>query len=391
MKKKKTKTLTTFVVPQESLNQTINIEGFNKTPVDNSNILSIKKQKTIVFSKLLAKYTAIFTILLVLSFAKINGTIAPFAVGFSFALLCLKVNPLIVGPMFIASQMICSFTVPTLVVGLCVFASMFILKGITLITKKNMPIYLVPSFELFGLVGYIYFNIGSRTAIIETICYVIIAILFCYICYGFLKAAKERGILSAFSLDENICLSLLIMAFCLGLSGLYIWKFSLVTIVVCFAMLCLSKILGTKYSLYFAALAGLGVAFLNKSITSLSIFCAWAVAIAALSKTNRFVVVAGIFITDFLLGSYFLGYPVYTYINVLNVAIPSAVFCAIPNKVFTKISKQIEIDKNANGVLLADINREYLYKKLVKTSKLLQSMGENYQKIGTFQNKNLKG
>ncbi|MBO7508319.1 MAG: SpoIIE family protein phosphatase, partial [Clostridia bacterium] len=127
----------------------------------------------------------------------------------------------------------------------------------------------------------------------------------------------------------------------------------------------------------------------DRSLIPLSIFCSWAVAIAAVSRINRFLTVAAVLVTDFLLGAFFVGYPVYGYVEVLNILIPGVAFCAIPNRLFQKISKQIEIDKSANGILLANVDREFLFGKLMKTSKLLQNMGENYQKIGVFENKNI--
>ena len=151
-------------------------------------------------------------------------------------------------------------------------------------------------------------------------------------------------------------------------------------------MLCTNKILGAKYTLYFATLAGFGIAFGSGSLLSLSIFCAWAVTLSIHGKT-KIVPVAGVCLTDFILGAYFSAYPIYTYINLLNIIIPSAVYISIPNKIFSVFSKKLTLTSNANGVLLADLNRITLQKKLEKTSKLLSNMGENYQKIALSQTK----
>ena len=342
------------------------------------------KEKNIFAIKNIAKYLLIFVAMLVFSNAKISGKIAPFAVGFAFALVGLNFNPLIIGPVFAASQIIVFPAISTLVIVLSCFSAMMLAKGISLAIKKDIPIYIMPTFQLLGLVGYIYFNIANSIINIQTVAYIIISILFCYISNIYLSAAKKRGVIGSLSLDEKICGALCVLALSIGLSGLYISNFSIAMALNCFLILFLSKVLNSKYSITFAALAGLGLAFANGSLLPLAIFCVWSVAVVA-AGGNKYFSSLCILVVDFLVGAYFGAYAIYSYVNLINIAVPCIIFCSIPNKVYQKISQKILLNKNANGILLTNINCEDLQKKLIKTSKLMQNMGENYQKIAYSQ------
>ena len=347
---------------------------------------SIMRQNILKTTKALAKYTLLFLALLVLANAKISGAISPLAVGFAFSLLCLNYNPLTIGPLFLAAQIATNPTLANFVISLCCISAMLLAKGLTIVTKKQVPIYLMPPFQLFGLVGYIYFNISSQQQIVQTIAYIVISILFCYISYTFLRASIARGVLSSFSLDENICFALLVISFALGISNVYIFNLPIGSVVTCLAMLITCKIIGGKYSLYLATLSGLGCAFASGSLVMLAVYCAWAVAITA-SGSNKYLVSISVLVSDFIMGAYFGAYPIYTYMNVISIIVPSIVFCAIPNKTYQKIARQISISKNVNGALLTNLSRELLQKKLQKTSKLFENMAENYQKIALSENK----
>ena len=380
MKKTAHKSLSEFNLPQ----QKSNISNLMSANIDNAK--SIKAQKRMNLLLKSAEYLALFGVTLILSNAKIAGTISPFSFGFCFALSQLGYNPLFVGPTYIISQILQVASLQTLTASLCVFAVLLMLKGVSLASKKQIPPYLSPAFQLLALVGYIYYHIQSPAQILQTTIYVIIATMFTYICSTLLRAIKSRGVLATLTLDENICFALVIMSFSLGLHNLYIWKLSISTIATCFIMLCTNKTLGAKHTLYFAALSGFGIAFGNGSLASLSIFCAWAVALSAHGKT-KIISLLGVCLMDFVLGAYFSAYPVYTYINQINLILPALAFILIPTKVFNMFAKKLTISSNANGVLLADLNRLILQKKLQKTSKLLENMGENYQKIAISQTK----
>lgn len=334
------------------------------------------------FSLFFGHFLAIYLAFLLLLNAKIAGVISPFAVGLAFALILVREKPFFIAPIFLAAYITLNFSLEGLIISACVFCSMLAMYFLFLLIKKQTPLWCVPIFQILALAGYIYFNVGTKSELLQTITYIIISILFCYICYGFLRAAKGRGVLSGFTLDENICLALLLMAFSLGLYDVYIWKFNIATIIVCFGMLLTSQILGTKQALYFCAIAGLGLAFANNSLTSLAIFCSWAVAVAALGKVNRYASAIGVFVVDFILGAYFHGYALYTWVQAVTMLIPGLVFCVIPKKWLDAVTRKVEIASGVGGLMFLDLDRERIKKKIDQVSKTLENMGETYRRIG---------
>ena len=320
-----------------------------------------------------------FISFLILQNANINGQIAPFAFAFAFALIMLKENVISVVFSFFCAYIILNFSLQGLVIASCIICSITALYLFSLIIKKELPYWTYPIFLLLGLIGYIYFNVKTNYEVLQTVALIILAVLFLFVSFWICRVVKNRGLFSGLTLDETICLAILIMAFCLGLFDVYIWKFSVSTIVVCFITLCVFRVWGSKYALYFCAIAGFGLAFANNSLDYLAIFCSWAVVIAALGQINRFATCAGIIVIDFLLGAYFNGYVVYTWVKFIDIFVACVCFCCLPNAVWTKIEKKLKVDGYAHYFLNRD--RELIRNKLIKMSKIFENMGESYKRV----------
>ena len=340
--------------------------------------IAVFKQYFIVF----CKYFSLFLTFLLLCNAKIGGNIAPFAIGMVFALILVGQKAYVVGPIFVVASVLVNFSFEGFLIALCVFCSIMAMHILFVLVKKQTPIWCATLFQILGMAGHVYFNVGTRVEILQTVAFVVLSVLFLYICYGFLRAVLKRGLVGGLALDETICFGLILMAACLGLFDVYVWKFSVATIVVCFAMLFIGKAMGARYALYFCAIAGLGLAFANNSLNSLAIFCAWAVVVAALGNVNRYAVAIGVFVIDFLLGAYFHGYAIYTWVRAVEVLVPGLVFCLLPKRMFEKIGNKVEIGKGAGGLLFLDRDRERVRKRILELSKILENMGETYWRIG---------
>lgn len=322
-----------------------------------------------------------FFVFFLLNNAKISGIIAPFGIGAAFGLALVGKNMIVFAPIYFVSGVLCNLSVEGLVCCGCVCAVLLAMQLFVVLSKKQIPRFSVPLFELFAMVGFVYFNLGSTGEIVGTIAMCVVAMLFSYISFVVIRAVLQRGRSGSFSLDEKICLAIVIMAMALGLDGLWIWKFSVKTIVVCFCMLCVGRVFGERSALFFCALCGFGLAFANNSLDSLAVFCSWAIATCALGKVNRYANVVAVILVDFLMGAYFDGYAVWGWPQIVDIAFAGLVFCLVPKRVFEKMERTVENCKASGGLLLLDQSKKEIGDKLIRTAKVFENMGETYKRM----------
>ena len=149
----------------------------------------------------------------------------PFSSAMSFVLLYEGANVFFIVPCYFIAYVLTHLSYQSIVIAISSSLSLILGFIISKISRKKLSIVSIMLFYVLGQVGFIYFNIYSAQKIIETIIQILIGICFIYIASLTLNTFKKKNI-EDFLIDERICCYMFLTSIFIGLSEIYIAKFS---------------------------------------------------------------------------------------------------------------------------------------------------------------------
>ena len=293
-----------------------------------------------------AKHAIAFGVMFVLSSAQIDAQISPFAMAFLFACIFLPINTWAMCAAFFFSQLYFDGTQEGAISSLFAIAVFVGLHfGIKRYSWKFPKIKNVTT----AVVGFIIANgyaiamaFGDNESFYKSLITVIIGSVFLVCLVVLIDTIKQKRAKIPWTVDQKICLSVAVVIFALGLSGLDSDYFSVHKFISIFIILVGVFMFGNdeahaRSTLIVAVCLGLGASFAELNLNYVAIYTLLcAVTIAFKTKTAGYSIVALVF-TDVVLGTYFNAYRVYDFYALLPLLLAVCAFVAVPNNLVDKL------------------------------------------------------
>ncbi len=286
----------------------------------------------------LIKYFLIFIMFLVLTNAR-GYSVSPFGVGALFALMwCGLYLPVIAGEYLLANLLLINkvadiySAITTVFVLLVVY---FIHKRI----KKPMNVFLVGVYTLLSQVVSLYYiyNVGGW---LDCLIFAIIAVVFLYACVSVFQVVVLRGWFYKLTLDEMVCLIVLIVAMTFGIAETYIFDCALYKLVSTLAILICVGVNKKNFSIIIGLSIGLGVSIVTSSPEPIGNIAILTLVANIFSYPNKYKICVTTLLGLAVSEIYFNGLNSDLMYSVIPVAFACVTFLCIPNKAIDKIADQ---------------------------------------------------
>lgn len=326
------------------------------------------------------KYAVMFVLFVglfyILSHACIADAIFPFAFAMLFALVWANQKVYIVVPAYLAGAIAADYSLAGIVCALCCAFCVTVPYLIHYFCKKNMKVWELAIYAFVSQVGSIVFGaIGGGNSIYFALISAALGTLFML---GFVKLFESlfmRGVAFRLSAIELISGGIILLALASGLMTLEVGDFSFLKLFVSFMLLAITYCSKNYYSVFVAALFGLGTLLHSFNPVFVAPFMLWALAISPFKTYRKYFSAIALVLVEVLIGYYFQLYYSFSWISILPTAISAIIFMAIPDKVY--YSFKAIFDLKSDRALVKNIvnqNREILRRRFLSLSDVFGEM-----------------
>jgi stage II sporulation protein E len=350
----------------------------------------VPRDKLTKYLQISGKYVAFATIVCVLTFARIDGFITPFAMAFTFGAIYLPLNKFVVAAISFLCSLFISIGVTSLIST--AFALTTFLLAYVFIIKFKKRLNKHPKFKLewvalifFYIVANIpaiWFASSVREELFKSLISVLIGSLFLICVVNVIYATKTRRAKIPWTIDQKICLGIFVAILSLGLAGLDTHYFSahkLISILIILIGVCLLNINST---FMVAVCLGLGQSLLSLNLNYTAIYTLLCCAAIAFKSKDRYYSVIALIATDIVLGFYFGAYIVYNFYSIIPLMLAAIIFLLIPKKFVLYFDFSVAY---LNGNLVSkntiNKNRAGVYTKLRNLSSVFNEMQNIYKNL----------
>lgn len=296
----------------------------------------------------LIKYFLIFIMFLVLTNAR-GYSVSPFSVGALFALMwCGLYLPVIAGEYLLANIMLMNkvadiyssiFTVFVLLLVYCIHRRI----------KKPMNVILVGVYTLISQVVSLYyiFNIGGW---LDLMIFAVVTVVFLNVCVSVFQVVVIRGWFYKLTLDETVCLIVLIVVMTFGVAEIYILDCALYKFIAIFITLISVSVNRKNFSLIISVAIGLGVAITTSSLSSVGELAIVALSTNIFNYPHKYRMALTTVVGDIILQLYFVGVDSHIVYGIMPTIFAVVLFLCIPNKLIDKIGDKYLINNSELSV-----------------------------------------
>ncbi|MCL2570241.1 MAG: SpoIIE family protein phosphatase [Firmicutes bacterium] len=303
----------------------------------------MQKKQFIAAMKPVAKYFAFFAISFVLTFARVDAAISPFAFAFLFATVFLPLNMWITAGATFAFSMFTSIEHSAVIGNLfatvifILFANIYRKKRVA-IEKRNLEsTVVIAAFVLANLLNVFYafqyaFSYVSLTheEFYKALVSVIVGSIFLFCLFILAKALQTRKGVVPWTIDQKICLSVFVIFFALGLGGLESDYFSMHKFVTILLILVGVYHFSPRSTLLFAICMGLGRSFVALNLTYVGIYAILCAVVIGFKHRHPYYSIIALVFADIVLGTYFNAYIVYNVFSLIPVFLAIVLFLLMP-------------------------------------------------------------
>lgn len=326
--------------------------------------------------KLCLSYLFYLLSFFVLYFAKIQNMSSPFFYSFLFTLIYFNVNILFLSIVYFCISIMVNFSMYTMIISFLVV--MFILFVVILhkIIKKPINKITISIYYILVQIFLLYKNFCIENIIIALLGY------FCLICFmNYFKAYFKNGNLIHFTIDQNICGSIYLIAISLGLSQLPMAEDFVIKFIGTFLVLVYTYTYNQPISVVIGVLLGIGYCLYLDS-TYLFYFSIIAIFCYGFKGYNKIISCLSVIVGELILGLYFNIYGFYEYIYLLPPILACLLFLLFSNK-FTYFTKHLfGVNLTSYGIkTLVNRNREQICYKMNELSQVFNEMNRLYSSM----------
>lgn len=331
-----------------------------------------------VFGKI--KYVILFIVatalFYVLSHACIADVIFPFSFSLLFALVWANQKIYVVVPAFLAGSIAADYSLVGIVGALCCAFCAAVPYLIHYFCKKNMKIWELAIYAFVSQVGYIVFGaVGGGNAVYFALISAALGTIFMLGYTKLFESLFMRGVAFRLSAIELISGGVILLSLASGLLPLEVGDFSFLKMFVAFMLLTITYCSKNYYSVFVAALFGLGTLLHSFNPVFVAPFILWALAISPFKTHRKYFSAVVLVLCELLIGFYFKLYYSFSWISILPSAISVVVFMAIPDKIY--FSFKALFDLKSDRALVKNVvnqNREILRRRLLSLSDVFGEM-----------------
>jgi len=329
----------------------------------------------------LFKYLLIFLTVFIMCRANLFGSIYPFGISYSFALVSSGINAIIVAIYYFLSTSLLNFNIYTIITNLVAAVSLSLIYFFQKFTNKKLPVYILSIIMILGQSAYIYFNVYSPETLINVTVSLLVTFISFYIFEVSLNALKQRGSKFKFTIDEKICHAIILMAVYAGVSKLYICNFNLSYCICCMILFFISRITSNNITICLSTIAGLGMSLTTLSVVPIAIFSIWSFVFITFANNNRIITSIILIAADVVMGCFLNTYGSYDFIVMLPVVLASLIIILVPKKTLNYLSNFINNKNNIIDRYLRLISRNELKQKILNVSNVFSDMESIYKTL----------
>lgn len=325
------------------------------------------------FVFLFVAYVGLFYIL---SHACIADVIFPFSFAMMFALVWANQKIYLVVPAYLAGSIAADYSLMGIVGALCCAFCAAVPYLVHYFCKKNMRVWELAIYAFVSQIGFIAFGAASGgNAVYFALISVALGTLFLL---GFVKLFESlflRGVAFRLSAIELVSGGIILLALSSGLVPLEVGGFSFLKLFVAFMLLAITYCSKNYYSVFVAALFGLGTLLRSFNPVFVAPFILWALAISPFKTYRKYFSAVALVLAEVLIGFYFKLYYSFSWISILPSLLAAVVFVAVPDKVYFSFKAIFDLKSDRSLVKnVVNQNREILRRRFLSLSDVFGEM-----------------
>ena len=342
----------------------------------------IFKSKKAINYLTIIRYVVFFFLLFILWNAGIKNNIYPFAVGLFVALCWCNQNVLIMSAIFLLTGYLSSFSVTLLITNLVTVGVIIICYYTHKLLKKPIKLWLLAIYLVISQVILIVYNYSNYQTLISALINIVLSVIFMFACIKIFKILLIRGVGLKLTIDEIICLCLILASVSLGLSNLTVINIEFSKIFAMLTILLSCYLFSGTESIVIATVLGLGEALSTNSIVVCGGYALIALAGLTFRTSHPYFSILASLLCDVVLGLYFKIYANYTIYSFLSMLIGAGLFALISKnaisilKIFLGSNKNLQASRN-----VINRSRNELCKRMYDISNIFYDMNKTFRNM----------
>ncbi len=319
----------------------------------------------------------------VLEHAAIAEVIFPFSFAMMFALVWANQKVYLVCPAYFVAAVIADHSLEGIISALVCVVCVVVPYFAHYFAKKGMREWELAIYAVLSQVGYIGFAAaaggnGVYFALVS-------AVLGTIFCLGFIKlfeAIFMRGFNYRLSALELIAGGVILLALSSGFMPLEVGGFSFLKLFVSFMLLAITYCSKNYYSVFVAAIFGVGTLLHANNPVFFAPFMIWALAISPFKTYRKYFSAVALVLAEIVIGFYFKLYYSFDWLSILPTAISAIIFMAIPDKVFSSVKSIFDLKSDRAAIKnIVNQNREVLHRRLLSLSDVFGEMDRVFRSL----------
>ena len=293
--------------------------------------------KSIVF-----KYFLIGVVCFIFSCSSV-GNFNPFLFAFFFAGLYVGLNEKILSVFVLLFSMLKNSTLNNIFITITVVAVGIVVLYIHKLFKKS---YFLPTNIItfvLSLVTFVYYN---HTNLMYVVLYIILGVVFLFASVVVLQVLFVRNNCLKLTLDESICFMFFLAVIGLGLSGLFVGKFSVFKLVAALVIF-LSVAIGQVNLTYCIAISlSLGASLNGFNLLPIAECVVFAMAANLFNMPHKFKIVLSSLVVSLAFQYLFIMQNVDFLLNLIPLVVAGIIFICLPNRMLQNLSNLVYVKKS---------------------------------------------
>ncbi len=328
--------------------------------------------KSKINTKFILKYFALFFLCLVFANSEISG-LSPFLFAFLFACVYVGLDEKLMSIFTLVSALVLDPTLESFYIAITFVAVCLIVYYFHRLIKRQLRLLTMFVSYILSLATYTYYNYFD---IKNLIFYILLGIISLYVFIVVMQVFEKKNCFKL-TLDESICVLFVVAVIGLGLSGVYIFEFSLYRFFLAM-MIFLCVAIGSPILTFSLTLAfSLGVSVAEFSLSSMAEFSLIALFASVFGLPNKFKIVLMSMIAEVFIQLYFNMSGLNNFYSILPILVAGAIFIIIPRKVLNSLSDVVYVKRSELSTRnLINSTRKTLKRRMSELSNVFYDMKE---------------
>ena len=340
----------------------------------------IFNQKRSINHLVVFKYAVIFLLLFILWRAGIKNNIFPFAIGLFIAFVWCNQNIWIVAVEFILSAYLSYLNIETMIIATACGLFVIIVYHVHKYIKKPIKLWLLIIYAVVSRSMIIFYNYSTAENLISAVISIAVAVIFMVACIKICKVVLVKGVALKLTIDEIICLSLLLLSLSLGLSSITIININLAKIFAVFCILICVYVYNGSTAAIVGCILGVGEALATNNLILSAGYALLALGALTFKTSHPYYSVLALIFVELILGLYFNIYGGYTVFDFLSVIIGVTLFLIVSKSAISVLKIMMGADNNVQASRnIVNRSKDSMCKRMFEISNIFMEMDKIYR------------